>query len=511
MKFKTVANFIVMTSIVALAIPSQLSAQEQPAKQQLAREHHRYKLIDLGTFGGPNSGNNSPSVIMNNEGAVTGFADTPTPDPYAPNNCIGDCFVQHAFEWRNGVLTDLGPLPGGDSSYTNAINSHGQIVGQSQNGLIDPVTGTPEFVAAVWQDGRVIDLGTFGGGFSVATANNNRQQVVGCAFNDVPDSFAPTGVLYGIGFDPEQLRAFRWQGQELQDLGTLGGPDACAMWINDRGQIAGASFTNSIVNPATGLPTLDPFLWEHGRMHDLGTLGGTLGFSTIVNNRGQVAGQSNLAGDVDAHAFLWERGTMTDLGTLGGTFSTPLWLNDAGEVVGLATTPGDPTFHASQWTNGAITDLGTLDGDCSSVALALNSEGQIVGQSVSCDFSTVRAVVWDKKGPHDLNNLVNPGSGLQLTEPKMINDVGQIVALGLLPNGDLHSVVLIPCDRNHSGDQECTKDDDEGSTTAIQNRPAPVNHNPANAMGIAMTPKEIAARLRARYGGSRGFGARPPR
>ena len=202
---------------------------------------------------------------------------------------------------------------------------------------------------------------------------------------------------------------------------------------------------------------------------------------------------------------------MTDLGTLGGTFSTPLWLNDAGEVVGLATTPGDPTFHASQWTNGAITDLGTLDGDCSSVALALNSEGQIVGQSVSCDFSTVRAVVWDKKGPHDLNNLVNPGSGLQLTEPKMINDVGQIVALGLLPNGDLHSVVLIPCDRNHSGVQECTKDDDEGSTTAIQNRPAPVNHNPANAMGIAMTPKEIAARLRARYGGSRGFGARPPR
>ena len=509
MKFKTVANFILMSSIVALAIPAQLSAQVQPAKQQLAREHHRYRLIDLGTFGGPNSGNNSPSVIMNNEGAVTGFADTPTPDPYAPNNCFGDCFVQHAFEWRDGVLTDLGPLPGGDSSYTNAINSHGQIVGQSQNGLIDSVTGTPEFVAAVWQDGRVINLGTFGGGFSLATANNDREQVVGCAFNDVPDSFADTGVLYGIGFDPEQLRAFRWQGKQLQDLGTLGGPDACAVWINDRGQIAGASFTSSIVNPATGLPTLDPFLWEHGSMLDLGTLGGTLGFATMINNRGQVAGQSDLAGDLDAHAFLWKRGTITDLGTLGGTFSTPLWLTDAGEVVGLATTPGDQTFHAFQWTNGAITDLGTLDGDCSSVALALNSEGQAVGQSFSCDFSTVRAVVWDKKGPHDLNNLANPGSGLQLTEPKMINDAGQIVALGLLPNGDLHSVVLTPCDRDHSGGEECGKDDVKGATSAVQYDPTPVHQNPAIAMG--MTPKEIAARMRARFGGSHGFGARPPR
>jgi len=509
MKCRSLMCISATALLIALAIPAQLSAQEQPAKQQLAREHHRYRLIDLGTFGGPNSGNNSPSIIMNNEGAVTGFADTPTPDPYAPNNCFGDCFVQHAFEWRDGILTDLGPLPGGDSSYTNAINSHGQIVGQSQNGLIDSVTGTPEFVAAVWQDGRVINLGAFGGGFSLATANNDRQQVVGCAFNDVPDSFAATGVLYGIGFDPEQLRAFRWQGKQLQDLGTLGGPDACAVWINDRGQIAGASFTSSIVNPATGLPTLDPFLWQHGRMLDLGSLGGTIGFATIINNKGQVAGQSDLAGDVDAHAFLWELGTIADLGTLGGTFSTPLWLNDAGEVIGLATTPGDLAFHASVWRNGVIADLGTLDGDCSSVALAINSEGHIVGQSFSCDFSTVRAVVWDKQGPHDLNNLVNPGSGLQLTEPKMINDVGQIVALGLLPNGDLHSVVLIPCDRDHSAGQECSKDYEMSATTAIQNRTAPANQNPVKAMGVGMTAKEIAARMRTRFSGSRGFGARP--
>jgi uncharacterized membrane protein len=156
-----------------------------------------------------------------------------------------------------------------------------------------------------------------------------------------------------------------------------------------------------------------------------------------------------------------------------------------------------------------ITDLGTLDGDCSSVALAINSEGLIVGQSFSCDFSTVRAVVWDKKGPQDLNNLVNPGSSLQLTEPKMINDSGQIVALGLLPNGDLHSVVLMPCDRDHSAGQECSKDYEMSATTAIQNRTAPMNQNPVKAMGVGMTAREIAARMRTRFSRSRGFGARP--
>jgi hypothetical protein len=46
-------------------------------------------------------------------------------------------------------------------------------------------------------------------------------------------------------------------------------------------------------------------------------------------------------------------------------------------------------------------------------------------------------------------DLVKPGSGLQLTEPKIINDAGGIVLVGLLPNGDVHSVVHIPCEGDH--------------------------------------------------------------
>jgi probable HAF family extracellular repeat protein len=494
MKSRVLTYITTMTLLVALAATVRLPAQGQQLSEN--EEHIRYRVVDLGTFGGHNSGNNFLSVIMNNAGAVTGFAETLTPDPF-PAACVNaDCLVSHAYEWRNGVLTDLGSLPGGGSSFTVSINSDDQIVGLSENGLIDPVTGIPEQVAAVWQDGRVIDLGTFGGGFSLATMNNDRQQVVGCAYNDVPDPFTiatSPPIFYNFGIEPRQLRAFRWQGEEIQDLGTLGGPDACAVWVNERGQIAGASFTNSIANP-TGLPTLDPFLWENGRMLDLGTLGGTIGLANIVNNRGQVAGVSGLAGDQTSHPFLWpaEDGKMRDLGTLGGSFGMAEAVNDAGEVVGASTNAGDLAVHAFFWKQGVMTDLGTVGGlGCSSDAHSVNSKGQAVGGSFACGIT--HALLWQDGHIIDLNAFVPPGSGLLLTDGNFINDAGQIVVVGLLPNGDTHSVVLLPCEE---GDEDCG-DADEGAA-AIQGTPAVVTQAPTTAARGSTAPSDAMAAIRAR-------------
>src|SRR6185503_4180327 len=82
-----------------------------------AGKHPRYKLIDLGTFGGPSSTFNGLSKTLNNHGTAIGAADTAIPDPFAPN-CFGpNCFVQRAFQWRHGVLTDLGALAEGVSSF----------------------------------------------------------------------------------------------------------------------------------------------------------------------------------------------------------------------------------------------------------------------------------------------------------------------------------------------------------------------------------------------------------
>jgi hypothetical protein len=51
----------------------------------------------------------------------------------------------------------------------------------------------------------------------------------------------------------------------------------------------------------------------------------------------------------------------------------------------------------------------------------------------------------------DLNGLVPLGAGVQLISAPDINDRGEIAALGLLPNGDGHAFLLIPCEEGNEG------------------------------------------------------------
>jgi probable HAF family extracellular repeat protein len=167
MKSKALTCIVAMTLFGALAITLQLAAQEQQQK----KEHTRYKLIDLGTFGGPASyfsGGGIGNLVLNNRGIAAGYADTSAPDPYAPNCFNADCFLSHTFRWHDGVLTDLGALPGANSSAASGINARGWIAGYSENGVIDPLTGFPETNAVLWKDGQIINLGTLGGNESLA-------------------------------------------------------------------------------------------------------------------------------------------------------------------------------------------------------------------------------------------------------------------------------------------------------------------------------------------------------
>ena len=202
----------------------------------------------------------------------------------------------------------------------------------------------------------MIDLGTLGGYESLGIYVNNGGQVIGFAtINGTPDPYSFLGA---------PTHTFIWQNGAMLDLGTLGGPDSFPSngGVNDRnGSVAGGSYTNSIPNPVTGIPTQDPFLWRNGQMLDLGTLGGTNGFAAVANSQGQVVGQSNLAGDLTYHPFLWDKKKgLTDLGTFGGSNGLATWINDAGEVVGEADFPGDATHDAFLWRRGVLLDLGNL-------------------------------------------------------------------------------------------------------------------------------------------------------
>jgi len=486
--------------VVAASLP--LTAQGHNQK------HHHYKLIDMGTLGGPQSYLTIPdnyAAVLNDQGTVTGWADTSTIDPY-PNFCFNeDCFVSHAFQSRTGNLTDLGALPDGASSASTWISPNGLIAGVSQNGEIDPlVSGFPEFRAVLWKHGNISDLGTLpaGGYESIANAVNNSGLVVGVATNTTPDANS----MFGLGY---QTRAFRWDNETgMQDLGTLGtGTDAEALLVNQHEQIVGVSYTNSVPSSYCAQSfdlslTTGAFLWQNGSMKDLGNFGGTCTFPTDLNDQGQVVGISTVSGDQFQHAFLWNHGSLNDLpNAIGGNNGAAVALNNAGDVVGWASLPGDQDIQAALWRNNTMTDLGTVGGDPCSVGFSINATKQVIGVSVpACDFSQSRAFLWEDGSIVDLNTLIPPHSKLYLTSPATINDQGEIAGVGLDSNSEGHAFLLIPCDENHPSVEGC--DYTLVDATAASSRPTPM----VGDVSSRSLPQSLMRRMKRYHLPGRAFG-----
>ena len=183
------------------------------------------------------------------------------------------------------------------------------------------------------------------------------------------------------------------------------------------------------------------------RCLDIGSFGGTCGVAIFINDRGQVVGTSNLAGNETHRAFLWTREAgMKDLGTLGGINAEADWISDSGLVVGRADVSTQNTnHHAFLWKNDVMTDLGVLDPWPCSTALSVNSKGQVIGDTGICGAGGgPNFYSQDGQQMVDINSLVLPGSDLQIVDLFSINERGEIAGGAALPNGDEHAIVLVP-------------------------------------------------------------------
>ena len=228
-----------------------------------------------------------------------------------------------------------------------------------------------------------------------------------------------------------------------KDLGTLPGSFySTGFGVNASGQVAGGA----TVGPSLGFYLDTPkhaFLSgpHGGALQDLGTLpGGSGSLGYAVNDRGEVAGYSDVAGGV-GHAFLSapNGGALKDLGTLpGGDFSGGHGVNASGQVVGQATTASG-SYHAflSGPDGGALQDLGTLPGDVRSKGFAVNASGQVVGLSESRNGET-RAFLYSGGVMIDLDALVTPGSAFaRLYLATGITDSGIIIGDGATTGFDI--------------------------------------------------------------------------
>jgi uncharacterized membrane protein len=81
------------------------------------------------------------------------------------------------------------------------------------------------------------------------------------------------------------MHAFLWGDGVMQDLGTLGGPDSLALYVNQAGQVAGFSYTSYTADPLTGVPPGHPFLWEKNWLPLIRPLDTFLAVTSAVSGR----------------------------------------------------------------------------------------------------------------------------------------------------------------------------------------------------------------------------------
>jgi len=152
---------------------------------QTALLWHGGEMTNLGTLGGPSSEvGGGPNLF----GELSIISETSVTDPNGEDFCgFGTHLQCLGAIWKNGAMTALPTLPGGNNGQAYWVNDEGQVIGFAENGTRDSTCAsvTPSqvlrFEALIWgRKGEVRDLRPLKGdtvGFAFGI--NDKGQVVG--------------------------------------------------------------------------------------------------------------------------------------------------------------------------------------------------------------------------------------------------------------------------------------------------------------------------------------------
>ena len=356
-----------------------------------------YKVTDLGTLGG----DYSYPYTINEAGIVGGGSATPSQV---------DGLSQTAFLWHRGKMTGLGTLDSAAcpdcSSESAGISGFGRAAMISETATFDfngedfcGFGAHRQCVAAVWKDGVVTALRRLpGGNNSQAYWTNKAGEIAGFSETAVFDDTCAVpyqklrfeGVRWGAGGAPHRLRPLP------NDTVSF------AFGINDRGQAVGVSGLCSTTTIPPGIPGgPHAVLWEpDGTPVLVDSLPGAIGNNVAgsINNQGDVVGTQELA-DGSVHTFLWNKhGNIQDV-MMPGAFVTIApcchTVNDRREITGFAIGENGP--QAFVWKNGVFTDLNAaLPADSPWFVFntaSINNAGQIAASGVNQQSGEVHALL----------------------------------------------------------------------------------------------------------------------
>ncbi|MHC4698131.1 MAG: hypothetical protein ACYTFA_15465, partial [Planctomycetota bacterium] len=300
------------------------------------------------------------------------------------------------------TIRDLGTL-GGNYSDATGINAVGQVVGTSR-------TSDGAYRAFIWENGQRSELTPLPG-------------YSGCEARDVNDAGLVVGGLGGWFYS----RALMWeridQAWQMSEIESADWPFLLgfAEAVNQKGQVVGSSTTDYC-----SVTEIRAWRWENGSATFLDCLAGPFTCEAHdINQLGQVVGASTREHGAcvwrSASAVVWSPdGQITELGTLpGGDHAVALGINDLGEVVGFSNAESAwraPCLWLPAPKYGlaaGMHQLGTLGGGYG-FAYAINNIGQVVG-SAGTATHTEHAFLWQDGTITDLNDLLPPDSGWELT------------------------------------------------------------------------------------------------